>query len=167
MKKIIRKSPQKTIEVQTTLLFEDEGILVVRSQLINPSKDLVVDRKTVLEKGFSAVVFEFRRRYYGIAKIYDKNKNFTGFFCNINTPIERFEDGYKTTDLFLDLWVYPDGTKYIVLDEDEFEEALKENWLDEKLARKARETLGQLIEMVKEKKFPPKFVKDFDDESKI
>jgi predicted RNA-binding protein associated with RNAse of E/G family len=49
------------------------------------------------------------------------------------------------------------------LDEDEFEDALKENWIDEKLAQKAKKSLEQIINIVKNDKFPPKFVKDYEE----
>jgi predicted RNA-binding protein associated with RNAse of E/G family len=75
--------------------------------------------------------------------------------------VRRFENGYKTTDLFLDLSVYPDGKRYLILEEDEFEKSLKENWIDEKLAQKASRALTQITDMVKNDEFPPLFVKEY------
>lgn len=163
MKTIYIRLPDKIAELNTELLYENKDILIVKSKLINPSKDLILENKTVLRKGFDAIFFEFKREYYGIAKIYNRKKEFTGYYCNINTPVKRFENGYQTTDLFLDLWVYPDGKQYIILDEDEFEDALKENWIDEKLTQKAKRSLEQIINIVKNDKFPPKFVKDYEE----
>jgi len=164
---MIKKPPDKTIEIKTLVLCENTDVLIVKSKLINPSKNLIIGNKTVLEKGFSAIFFEFKRKYYGIAKIFNRNRELTGFYCNINTPIKRFENGYQTTDLFLDLWVYPEGKQYIILDEDEFEESVKKNWIDEKLAQKASKTLTQIIDMVKNDEFPPKSVKEYANKCKV
>ena len=82
-----------------------------------------------MEKGFSAIFFEFKRKYYGIAKIYDRNRELTSFYCNINTPIKSLK---MATNSQTFSWIY-----YIVLDEDGFEESVKKNWIDEKLAQKA------------------------------
>ena len=53
-------------------------------------------------------------------------------------------DCFEITDLFLDLWVNPDGT-YEIQDEDEFEEAVQGGMIDAKLERKAWEVMKTLI----------------------
>jgi hypothetical protein len=47
MKKMVKKPPDKTIEIETYLLYENKDILIVKSKLINPSKDLILENKTV------------------------------------------------------------------------------------------------------------------------
>ena len=64
---------------------------------------------------------------------------------DINGKLNRFE----ITDLFLDLWVNPDGT-YEIQDEDEFEDAIQNGAIDAELERKAREVLDTLITKVEE-----------------
>jgi len=58
------------------------------------------------------------------------------------------------TDLFLDLWITPDG-RYMVLDEDELEVALAKNVISSSLARQARKELQILIKSTKSGRFPP------------
>ena len=53
-------------------------------------------------------------------------------------------DCFEITDLFLDLWINPDGT-YQIQDEDEFEEAVQNGAIDAELERKARDVLTALI----------------------
>ena len=60
----------------------------------------------------------------------------------------------KITDLFLDLWVSPDGS-YQVEDEDEFESAIANNWIQTDLANQARNALQDLIAEIEYGTFPP------------
>jgi predicted RNA-binding protein associated with RNAse of E/G family len=53
------------------------------------------------------------------------------------------------------------------LDEDEFNFAEKKNWIDEKLAEKSRDILAQIIKMLENKSFLPKFIKEYGNKFKI
>ncbi|MXZ00275.1 DUF402 domain-containing protein [Candidatus Poribacteria bacterium] len=70
-------------------------------------------------------------------------------------PVKRSIDAagelncFEITDLFLDLWVNPDGS-YEIQDEDEFEEAIQNGAIDAKLEKKAREVLDALIAKVED-----------------
>ncbi|MXY27110.1 DUF402 domain-containing protein, partial [Candidatus Poribacteria bacterium] len=74
----------------------------------------------------------------------------TGYYCDIMKPVKRTVDAtgklncFEITDLFLDLWVNPDGT-YEIQDEDEFEEAVQGGAIDAELERKAWEVMKTLI----------------------
>ena len=63
-------------------------------------------------------------------------------------------------DLFLDLWIAPDG-RFEVLDEDEFEEAAARGVLTEQQTDHARSILQWLIEATERGDFPPAAVKEF------
>jgi predicted RNA-binding protein associated with RNAse of E/G family len=58
------------------------------------------------------------------------------------------------TDLFLDLWIYPDH-RYIVLDQDEFRQAQTQGWISAFTSRKVQEELQCLLAAIKTKQFPP------------
>ena len=45
---------------------------------------------------------------------------------------------------------------------DEFKEAVENGWIDEETAKKAKDTLLELIRMIDEGKFPPQFVRQFE-----
>ena len=66
----------------------------------------------------------------------------------------------KFVDLFLDLWVSPDGS-YEIQDEDEFETALEKGSIGTELAEKAQNALNDLIDEVTSGRFPPEFVQNF------
>jgi predicted RNA-binding protein associated with RNAse of E/G family len=65
-------------------------------------------------------------------------------------PVKRSMDetgkleSFEITDLFLDLWINPDGT-HEIQDEDEFEEAIQAGAIDTELEKKAWNVLKELI----------------------
>jgi predicted RNA-binding protein associated with RNAse of E/G family len=58
--------------------------------------------------------------------------------------VEGKPDCFEITDLFLDLWINPDGT-YEIQDEDEFEDAVRDGAIDAELEKKAWNVLNALI----------------------
>jgi hypothetical protein len=75
-----------------------------------------------------------------VGKFYDRQRNLVGYYCDIIKPLNKLlrtpEKTSRITDLFLDLWITPEGD-YVVLDEDEFEEALDHGYLPKNLADQA------------------------------
>jgi hypothetical protein len=67
-----------------------------------------------------------------------------GYYVDVDTPIRKDNGEYYLTDLFLDLWVFPNG-RYFELDRDEFEKSLKSRLITHYQLRKA----NQVIEMLK------------------
>jgi predicted RNA-binding protein associated with RNAse of E/G family len=63
-------------------------------------------------------------------------------------------------DLFLDLWIGPDGG-YAVLDEDEFAEAIEAGRLTEQQIIHARQVIEELTDATERGLFPPQVVKDY------
>ena len=66
----------------------------------------------------------FADRWYDVDKVYNLQDQFAGDYCDIISPMTRTKTHFEITDLFLDMWVSPDGN-YRILDEDEFESASK------------------------------------------
>jgi predicted RNA-binding protein associated with RNAse of E/G family len=120
--------------------------------------------KVVVANGYFAAWFIFRRRWYDVGKFYDRDGNFTGYYCDIIRPVSRLlSSASKTaiiTDLFLDLWIDSDG-KYAVLDEDQLERALGKHAISNSLARRARSEMRALIMSTRAGHFPPMQVKRF------
>ena len=135
------------------LLYEDDDVIVT-TQRIKPSSPIIIDGVTVLGDNYRAVWFVFANRWYDIGKIYNLEDRFTGYYCDIILPMKRLETHFEITDLFLDLWVSLDGS-YQVEDEDEFESAVAQNWIQIDLADQARKALRDLIVEVESGAFPP------------
>ena len=89
-----------------------------------------------------------------MGKIRNLQGRHTGYYCDIVTPPRLLEDGgVDLTDLFLDLWVSPDF-RFEVLDEEELENAFRKGWIAKRLHSKAKKELSELINAVKQGKFP-------------
>ena len=144
-----KRPPNRVNYFQQELLYLDDEVIVT-SQRVKPSSPIVQNGKTVLADNFAAVWFVFTGLWYDVGKVYNLNNEWTGYYCDIMKPVKRSVDAagklncFEITDLFLDLWVNPDGT-YEIQDEDEFEEAVQDGTIDAELKRKAMEVLNTLI----------------------
>ena len=149
-----KRPPDRVNHFQQQLLYVDDEVIVT-SQRVNPSSPIVQNGKTVLADNFTAVWFVFTGLWYDVGKVYNLNNEWTGYYCDIMKPVKRNVDAtgkldcFEITDLFLDLWINPDGT-YQIQDEDEFAEAVQNGTIDSELERKAWEVMRILIAEVEE-----------------
>ncbi len=84
------------------------------------SKDDFFFNGMLLKKGDLFYEAYYRKKWYNVFEIYDRDDNhLKGWYCNVTAPatFRRWNISYR--DLALDLLVFPDG-RQIVLDEDEF-----------------------------------------------
>ncbi len=116
-----------------------------------------------MDIGFQGTFFIFCDKWFVVSKIRDLRGRHTGYYCDIVTPLKRSQEGIlEVTDLFLDLWVSPE-LEYKVLDEDEFEQAVKNGLVNEPLREKAQATLKQLMKKVENRRFPPPLVRHLEE----
>ena len=104
-----KRLPDRVNYFQQELLYEDSEVIVT-SQRIKPSSPIVLNGETVLGDNFTAVWFVFTGLWYDIGKIYNLDNEWTGYYCDIMMPVKRSSDQFEIVDLFLDLWVSPDGS---------------------------------------------------------
>lgn len=148
-----KRPPDRVNHFQQQLLYMDAEVIVT-SQRVKPSSPIVQNGKTVLADNFAVVWFVFTGLWYDVGKVYNLNNKWTGYYCDIMKPVKRSVDAtgklncFEITDLFLDLWINPDGT-YQIQDEDEFEEAVQGGAVDAELERKAWSVMKTLIAEVK------------------
>ena len=154
-----KRLPDRINYFEQQLLYEDKEVIVT-TQSVTPSTPIVINGETVLGDNFTVIWFVFTGLWYDIGKIYNLNGEWTGYYCDIILPVERSSDKFEIVDLFLDLWVSPDGT-YEIQDEDEFETAITNDIIEKELAEMARIALNKLIDEVESGNFPPEFVKNF------
>ncbi len=144
-----KRPPDRVNHFEQHLLYVDDDVIIA-SQRLRPSSPIVQNGKTVLGDNFAAVWFVFTGLWYDVGKVYNLNNEWTGYYCDVLKPVKRSinVEGklnlFEITDLFLDLWINPDGT-YEIQDEDEFEDAVREGAIDAELERKAWEVLKALI----------------------
>jgi protein associated with RNAse G/E len=83
-------------------------------------------------------------RWYNVFQIYSEAGELKGWYCNVTKPARVDGDKLTFVDLALDLWVWPD-MRYLVLDEDEFDELAASTYSADDIAS-ARAALAELIE---------------------
>ncbi|MFQ6128276.1 MAG: DUF402 domain-containing protein [Thermoplasmata archaeon] len=150
----------ETVEYEQELI-EDRGNLVISRFTFNDLKEaLVIEGIGVLDNGYQAVLFEFFDPPLEIMKIYDRKGNFTGYYCNVNTKPSRFECGYEIVDLYIDIFVLPD-MRYQILDNEEFETAVRKGWISSNQESLARATVDRIAKDIEAGDFPPEVVRDF------
>lgn len=144
-----KRPPNRVNHFQQELLYLDDEVIVT-SQRVKPSSPIVQNGETVLADNFAAVWFVFTGLWYDVGKVYNLDNKWTGYYCDVMKPVRRSVDvngklnRFEITDLFLDLWINPDGT-YEIQDEDEFEVAVQNGAIDTEVERKALEVLTSLI----------------------
>ena len=115
---------------------------------------------TILEPGAPIVWFTYPGEWYDIGRFHLVDGTFTGIYANVLTPVLDEGDRWETTDLCLDVWSGVDG-RVLVLDEDEFEAAVGQGWIDAPTATRARSTADALAAAARAGDWPPPHVGDW------
>jgi len=153
----LRPPDRREIFIQQLLLDVPEvKITLAESVVFDPP--IKVHGEVVLESGSDAVWFTFPGLWHDIGRFHRANGTFTGIYANILTPpIIRPGGIWDTTDLFLDVWVDPQGA-LSVLDEDQLLEAEAMGWVTEEQALRAREEVGRISADHEAGRWPPTVV---------
>lgn len=154
---VYRRLPNDVREFPGTLRRATHTSLVIESPIAVTSPRRVLGR-VVADSGFLAIWFIYRHKWYDVGKFYDRTRTWIGYYCDIIRPLNRLlrtpSRTVMITDLFLDLWITPQG-RTMVLDEEEFENSLKRGYMSKALAVQARKEMDSLIHMVRAGRFPP------------
>jgi len=153
------RPPNRLAVYKHKLLYVDEQVIVSLG-VAHPKKPIIVEGRVVIDSGYPVVWFVFPGEWYDVGKVYNRNNRLDGYYSDIIKPVRIEGATVKVTDLFLDLWVSPEW-ETVVLDEDEYREAVEKKWLDRETATEAKSKLGQLIDLANKRLFPPEFVIDF------
>jgi len=90
--------------------------VIIQASWSHPPKDLGY---AVFEPGDRFLEYYYTDRWYNIFDIASKDGQRKGWYCNITEPAVIYDDRIEQIDLFLDVWITPNG-KTLLLDEDEF-----------------------------------------------
>lgn len=94
----------------------------------------IIDKTYPFEEPFN--LLEFRRA----------DGSLLGYYSDIGEPVVQLtEDRFQMTDLFLDVWLFPDG-RLLELDWDEFEEAVQGQVISPAQADLAREAMRRIVD---------------------
>ena len=139
--------------------------LIVLSHDARPSQALFHAGEPVIDNGYSVVWFLYKDQPFDIGRFYRPDGAWTGCYIDILEPVQWTDDDPHTlqplVDLALDVWIAPDAS-FQILDEDEFENAVRVGELSPTQASHARSTLSRVLQSIDNHTFPPAAVQNFD-----
>ncbi|MGI8916356.1 MAG: DUF402 domain-containing protein [Chloroflexota bacterium] len=145
---VYRRPPNRVSRIPTQVVSIEHAAVRWLNGLV-PKEPLRFESDIVLDRGFWAIWFIENGASHDLGKIYSVTGRHTGYYVDVLEPVRWQRDDIGTieplTDLFLDLWIAPDG-RWQVLDEPEFQEAQAQGWITKEQATHARRTLTHLIE---------------------
>ena len=94
---------------------------------------------------------------FTILELLDAQEQTLGYYCDICSPLHREGEGFTLTDLFLDVWVWPDG-RLRVLDREEFEHAATSGVISESQVGLANDTVARLEAELANGQFPASYL---------
>lgn len=115
--------------------------VIIQAVWSNAPKDLGYTR---FEAGNAFTEYYYSDRWFNIFAILGADSKRKGWYCNVAQPAVIFDDHIEQIDLFLDVWVNPQGQP-LLLDEDEFVAATT---LSEEQRKGARAGLQALLELL-------------------
>jgi predicted RNA-binding protein associated with RNAse of E/G family len=121
---------------------------------------LTVGDQVIQEPGAPIVWYVFPNTWYDIGRFHLEDGSFTGYYVNLIVPPELGERRWTIYDLCLDVWLDPNGS-YIVLDQDEFDEAVDNHWIDTTTAQRTRHELDGVLQKLAAGRFPPDVVQRY------
>lgn len=101
-------------------------------------------------------VYHFHE-WFNVLEFRDQTGTLIGYYSDIATPLEPFGEDFAMTDLFLDIWVYPNG-RLLELDWDEFEQAIQQQLITPAQAEMAQKTMQRLKDEAAHGIYPKKYL---------
>jgi len=156
----LRPPDRREVFIQKLLLDSPE-VKITLAEAVPFDPPIRIHGDVALEAGSDAVWFTFPGLWHDIGRFHRADGAFTGIYANILTPPVIQPDGiWYTTDLFLDVWVDPEG-ELSVLDEDELREAEAKGWVTEQQALRAREEVVRISKDHEAGLWPPPVVDEW------
>ena len=153
--------PGKETETYDHWLVLDGADVKVMLMKDYQGKPLIVANEIVAEPGASLLWFVFPGAWHDIGRFHLADDTFTGWYTNLCTPVVMHEDGWTSTDLFLDHWTSAAGDRSW-LDEDEFAEAVTAGLLDDATQRRIREERRFIQSRIDADAWPPNVACEMD-----
>ncbi|WP_010477405.1 DUF402 domain-containing protein [Thermococcus zilligii] len=154
---VYKRIPNRVLERDDEVIADLGNIIVARSRFEGMPAPLKVKGVKVIDNGYGMVYFAFIGENYDILKVYDGEGNFKGLYIDILAYTKREGNTLEMLDLFLDIFVFPDGEAFL-LDEDELEMALNYGLIDKETFDLARSAAQGILERLKRGEFPPEVI---------
>jgi len=154
---IYRRIPNRILERYDELIADLGDVVVAKSKFEGMLTPLFVNGVKVIDNGYTMIYFAFIGEKYDVLKVYDREGNFKGLYVDILAYTKRKGNTLEMLDLFLDLFIFPNGEIFI-LDEEELEMALNYGLIDKETFDFAYSKAREIVEKFKEGNFPPDIV---------
>jgi predicted RNA-binding protein associated with RNAse of E/G family len=133
-----------------------QGCAITLLESADIATPMTIEGRVALEPGAPIVWFTFDGAWHDIGRFHDADGRFTGFYANVLTPVMGLDGNeWRTTDLFLDVWLRSGVDAVAVLDRDEFEEARARGWIDNVTAERALEETSTIERLHAAGAWPP------------
>jgi len=144
------------------LLMDTPQVQVTLARNLSFDPPMRIHGEVVLESGSDVVWFTFPGRWHDIGRFHRADGTFTGWYANLLTPVEMEAEGrvWRTTDLFLDVWMGRQGPP-LLLDEAELDEAEGSGWVDPGTAGAARREAEGILRDAREGRWPPPVAREW------
>jgi uncharacterized protein len=153
-----RRPPDREEVFTQRLLWDAPDVKITLAEDVPFDPPIRILGEVALEKGSTAIWFTFPGRWHDIGRFHRADGAFTGIYANILTPpVIRPGGIWETTDLFLDVWVDPQG-RLSVLDEDQFRDAVARSWVTPLEAHLARQEVERIRRKHQDGRWPPSVV---------
>ena len=156
-----RRLPDREVVFEQPVIETTDECVVTLLQAASIDRPVTAGGRVVLEPGSPVVWFTFPGRWHDIGRFHLADGTFTGFYANILTPVRMDGSRWETTDLCLDVWLGTGG-EVELLDEEEFEEAVRRGWIDPETEAAARREASLLQREALEGQWPPATVRAWD-----
>jgi len=122
----------------------DNNNSVIEFSRVFMSEGVYDGLKTRKEPGDIAITEARVGEWYFKTRYFSKDGKSKGTYVNLNTPLELYPYGIRYIDLEIDVCIWPDG-KIEILDEEKFEDAMREGLVTQKLSEIVKEKLQELL----------------------
>jgi predicted RNA-binding protein associated with RNAse of E/G family len=151
------------------VLVDDGAEASVLLQEHYAGRPLEQEGTVILEPGAPVLWFVFSGCWADVGRFHKADGTFTGWYTNLCTPAERHDNAWRSTDLFLDLWIPADGGSWThgseagisLLDEAELDEAVRKGWVEVPVAARARAEAAHLQGAAATGRWPPPVVREW------
>jgi len=144
------------------LLHDGGNVKITLARHLPLAEPKRIDDTVCLEAGSDVVWFTFPGVWHDVGRFHRADGTFTGIYANILTPpVFEAGDVWRTTDLFLDVWLPFEGGPPRVLDLDELEVALERGWIDRPTQARALEEVERILDAERKGRWPPPIVQEW------
>lgn len=140
---VLKQNPrgETKISYQGEIIERSTRGVVIQAHWTHPTKELGYTR---FEPGDLFTEYYYTDRWFNIFDIRSAKGTRKGWYCNVAAPAVITTERIEQIDLFLDVWVTPNG-ETLILDEDEFAAATT---LSDEQRSGASQGLHALLDMI-------------------